>query len=169
VTALERRYLMNRTRTTAITLAAALGVGLGGYGIAAAQDSDPSPQPDPSTEIDAPEGVDDEAIDPARVIEVVVTAEDARAVAVDAAGGGTASDAVLGDENGTLVFEVDVVDAAGSSVEVNVDAITGDPTVETDDEAIENEDEDEAEADDDDVQHENEHDGADDPDEGHEG
>lgn len=161
---------MNRTRTAAIMVAAALGVVLGGYGIVAAQSSDTTPETEPSTGIQAPEGsedTEDDAVDPARAAEATITATDAKAAAIDAAGGGTASDAVLEDGDGSLVFEVDVVDAAGSSVEVKVDAITGKATVEADEAEDDDDDADSDEADDDDAQHENEHEGDDDPDEDH--
>ena len=137
---------MIKPRTAAIGVAAALGVGLGSYGIASATQRGGTPADD-STEVDEP-------IDASRAADATVAETDAQASALDLTGGGTVNGVELGDENGTLIYELDITDPAGSRVEVKVDASTGEATLEADDEA-----DDEADG----IEHEHEHEGGDDP------
>lgn len=100
-----------------------------------------------------------------------ITADEAAAAASGAVPG-TVGEVELENENGSVVYSVEITDDTGAEVDVKVDA--GDATIldqQADDEAEEGDEIEEVEgADeaDDDVQHNNEHEGENDPDEGHE-
>jgi len=76
--------------------------------------------------------------------QATTTQQDAEQAALDAVPGGTVSGSELGNENGSLIWEVEVTKADGSQVEVKVDAGNGKVL------AQEAEDEDEAGDDDED-------------------
>lgn len=93
-----------------------------------------------------------------------ITAEHASSAASDAVPGDVTK-VELDNENGSVVYSVEITDTAGAEVDVKVDA--GNGTIL--DQQADNDEADEAdEADDDAVQHENEHEGENDADEGHE-
>lgn len=75
---------------------------------------------------------------------------EADAIAAATADGGSADAAELGNENGTVVYEVEVTGADGTASEVKVDAGNGDVLATEDEEADddENEDDDEGEVED---------------------
>ncbi len=148
---------MDTTRKTLITLAAALGVLGGGFGIASAtsqtsptenspgvveNDGNEPAKTDETDETDEKEETDDDVVDPARAAEAVLTAEDAEAAAIEAAGGGTTEPAELEDEDGELVYEVEITADDGTESEVTVNAIDGTTTVEIEDDDEEDDDED---------------------------
>ena len=54
-----------------------------------------------------------------------VSEQDAKAAALAAVGGGTVTDSELGNENGSLIWEIEVTKTDGSQVEVKVDAGNG--------------------------------------------
>lgn len=67
-------------------------------------------------------------VDEAKSLEGLATISpaDAEAAAVATVPGGTVRSVDLGNENGSVVYEVDISDANGQSVEVKVDAGNGD-------------------------------------------
>jgi len=94
-----------------------------------------------------------------------ISADDAEAAAASITG--TVTEVELDNENGAVVYSVDKLQDDGTSIDVKVDAGTGEVLAQD----LGDDDESEAgEADDNNIQHENEFDGAegDDPDEGHE-
>ena len=150
--------------------AVALGLVLGSVGIAAAAtgpSSEPGAPADDTTEvqepaytgsIDAP--AEDESLTEAEEAAQLegltgITADDAAAAAA-AAVGGDVTQVELDDENGTVVYSVEITDAAGADVDVKVDAGNG---AILDQQGDGGEAEDADEADDDDVQNENEQEG----------
>ena len=159
------------------TMGAALGLALGSFGIAAAATGDTLPA-------DAPAEDTIELQDPSYTGSVLAPAEDESLTEAEEAASleglatisaGAAEDAAtaavpgavgkveLDNENGSVVYSVEITDSAGTEVDVKVDAGNGavlDQQADDGDEADE--------ADDDNVQHENEHEGENDPDEGHE-
>ena len=153
--------MTTRSRQLTITLALAGGVALGGYGIASAADGQPATpaDTDETVEVDDLEEEDVDEVDPGRAAEAQLSEADAVAVATGVAPG-TVGDVELEDDDGALVYEIEITDTAGTETEVTIDAVSGDVIAnETDDDH-----------DDDDVEHENEHEGEDedDPDEDHE-
>lgn len=91
-----------------------------------------------------------------------VTADEAAAAASDVVPGEVV-EVELDDENGSVVYSVEIVDSSGAEVDVKVDAGTGevlDQQIDDDDES--------SDSDVDGIQHENEHEGDNDPDENHE-
>lgn len=159
---------MKTTRTLAISIATLAGVGVGSFGIVAATndeappaqtDTDPNeeeqdPQLDGTIQIDDVED-ESEADEDARLQDLATVSEsDAAAIAVTEYPGDI-SETELGNENGSVVWEFEIVGADGSTVEVKIDA--GNATVLD----IETDDDDENENDDDDVENESEHDGDD--------
>lgn len=165
---------MNKFRTAAVTAAAVVGVAAGGYGIAAATGSQTAPieaeaddvqepQLDGSIQVDEVEG-ESEADESARLAESATIDEATAAAAALATHPGEITETELGNENGSVVWEFDITQEDGTTVDVKVDAGNGSVlAADTDDDEEESD-----EADDDDVQHENEHDGDNDPDEDHE-
>jgi uncharacterized membrane protein YkoI len=167
---------MKTNRTLAISIATLVGVGAGSYGIVAATEADDAPpaQTETDTDTDDVEEQDpqldgsikfdeiedeSEADEDARLQELpdVISEADAAAAAV-AKYPGDISESELGNENGSVVWEFEIVGADGSTVEVKVDA--GNATVldiETDDDDNASDDDDDA----DDVENESEHDGDD--------
>ncbi|MEJ7800358.1 MAG: PepSY domain-containing protein [Ilumatobacter sp.] len=162
---------MRTTRTLAISIATLVGVGAGSYGIVAATDADAPPaQTDTDTDTDTDDveeqdpqlggsiQIDDvedesEADEDARLQELATVSEaDAKVVAL-AEFPGDISETELGNENGSVVWEFEIVGADGSTVEVKIDAANATVLdIETDDDD---------ENDDDDVENESEHDGDD--------
>lgn len=74
---------------------------------------------------------DDESLseaDEAKALEGLATISPsaAEAAATSAVPGGTAESVELGNENGSVVYEVEVTDASGQEIEVKVDAGNGD-------------------------------------------
>lgn len=140
-----------RPRKRLYTIAAAIGLGLGTMGIAAAA-STPSPAPaqqqtqtttDQTTEsseadnlqepslngsIQAPESESASESDEATALQglATISSSDAEKEALAAVPGGTVNSVELGNENGSVVYQVDMTDANGQAVEVKVDAGTGD-------------------------------------------
>lgn len=156
---------MNRTRNLAISIAAVIGVGAGSYGIVAAGGDEPpateqadtdteevdeqDPQLDGSIQIDDNED-ESEADEDARLQELATVSEAAAAAAAVAEYPGDIIETELGNENGSVVWEFEIVGPDGTSVEVKIDAGTATVLdVDTDDDA------------DDDDNVESEHDGDD--------
>jgi hypothetical protein len=176
----------SRFKKRLYTATVVVGLALGSVGIAAAASggsapADPAPEatdvqePSYTGSVKAP--AEDETLseaDEAAQLEGLASiAADEAAAAASGAVSGTVEKVELDNENGSVVYSVEITDDTGTEVDVKVDA--GDGTIldqQADDEADEAELAEEAEgadeADDDDVQHENEHEGEDDPDEGHE-
>ncbi len=170
------------------TGAVAIGLALGTMGVASAASSQPAPPAPTDTTVEADTTVDADVQEPsyngsvqapvedetlseaeeATQLEglATITPEEA-ANAANAAVAGEVTGIELDDENGSVVYSVGILDITGAQIEVVVDA--GDGTVLDQQADDESEDESAIEADDDDVQHENEHEGANDPDEGNEG
>ncbi len=71
---------------------------------------------------DGADGTEDEAGEAAKLAPLATTTADEAAAAAIAAVPGTAGTPQLGDENGNVVYEVEVTKADGSKVEVKVDA-----------------------------------------------
>ena len=122
---------ISRTRTAIATGAAALGVVLGAAGItAAATNSDST-----STSSDAPNADDaaDGQQDPSYTSSITaaedakldglatITADQATAAAVSATGG-TAGEVELENENGNVVYDVEITAPDGAQLDVKVDA-----------------------------------------------
>ncbi len=164
---------MNRTRNLAISIAAVVGVGAGSYGIVAATNDEAPTTPaqtDTDTETDDVEEqdpqldgsiqIDDiedesEADEDARLQEIATVTEADAAKAAVAEFPGDIVETELGNENGSVVWEFEIVGTDGTTVEVKIDA--GNATVldvETDDD----------DDDDDDVENEHDGDDASDPD-----
>ena len=160
------------------TMGAAMGLALGSFGVAAAATGDTLPADAPAEDtielqepsytgsIQAP--AEDESLTEAeeaaslKGLDGIISADVAQAAALKAVPG-TAGKVELDNENGSVVYSVEIADSAGAEVDVKVDAGNGavlDQQANDGDEA--------AEADDDNVQHENEHEGENDADEGHE-
>ena len=159
------------------TMGAAMGLALGSFGVAAAATGDTLPADAPAEDtielqepsytgsVTAP--AEDESLTETEEAESLkglarITADEAQAAALKAVPG-TAGKVELDNENGSVVYSVEIADSAGAEVDVKVDAGNGavlDQQADDGDEADE--------ADDDNVQHENEHEGENDPDEGHE-
>lgn len=128
---------MNKFRTTAMTAAAVVGVAAGGYGIAAATtgETDPAPasteaddvqdpQLDGSIKVDEIDG-ESEADETSRLADQATVSEAEAADAATKAHPGEINDSELGNENGSLVWEFDVTQADGSTLEMKVDAGNG--------------------------------------------
>jgi uncharacterized membrane protein YkoI len=129
-------------KKTAITTAVTLGTLAGSFTLASAltpadtappasaaeqttpDDATGVPDPDLGGSIIAPEvdGVTEAAEAAGLEGLTTVTAEEATGAALAAQPGATLVDVSLGNENGTVVYEVTVMDAAGTTVEVKVDA-----------------------------------------------
>ena len=159
----------SRFKKRLYTSAVALGLVLGSVGIAAAA-TGPSREPgapaEEATEVEEPAYIgsveapaEDESLTEAEEAAQLeglagITADEAAAAAA-AAVGGDVTQVELDNENGTVVYSVEIADAAGVDVDVKVDA--GDGAIldqQADDDAGEDD-----EADDDDVQNENEQEG----------
>ncbi|MDE0805896.1 MAG: DUF2613 family protein [Acidimicrobiales bacterium] len=148
---------MSRTRRIVAGGAAVVGITIGAAAIAGAvtsQDTTPTteaesddvqdPQLDGS--IQAPETEGQSEADEAAGLEglATISPEDAQAAAI-AAVPGTAGDAELENENGSVVYEVPITAEDGTATEVKVDAGNGDVLAsETDDEGEEADEGDEA-------------------------
>ena len=158
----------SRFKKRLYTSAVALGLVLGSVGIAAAATgpSEPGAPAEDATEVEEPvytgsveAPAEDESLTEAEEAAQLeglagITADEAAAAAA-AAVGGDVTEVELDNENGTVVYSVEITDAAGVDVDVKVDA--GDGAI-LDQQADDDEGED-AEADDDDVQNENEQEG----------
>ena len=166
----------SRFKKRLYTTAVALGLALGSVGVAAATSGDtPAPAPAEDVElqepaytgsVQAPAG--DENVteaEEAGQLEglATITAEEATAAAAKSVPGDVA-EVELDNENGSVVYSVEITDADGRDIDVKVDAGNGNIL---DQQADDDGDETDA-LDDDDVQHENEHEGENDPDDGHE-
>ena len=160
------------------TGAVAIGLALGTMGIASAATTQPAPNEtavevdvqDPSYDGSIQAPVEDETLtetEEATLLEglATISADEASAAATAAVPGEIAK-VELDDENGSVVYSVEIVDGTGAQIDVKVDA--GDGTVLDQQADDDSEDESATEADDDDVQHENEHEGDNDADAGHE-
>lgn len=162
------------------TGAVAIGLALGTMGVASAATQPAAPAAedsavdvevqDPSYQgsIVAPDDADTltEAEEASQLESLATVAADDAAAAANAAVPGVVGTIELDNENGTVVYSVAIVDASGSEVDVKVDA--GDGTVLDQQTGEEIGDDEATGVDDDGVQHESEHDGDNDPDEGHE-
>ncbi len=163
------------------TGAVAIGLALGTMGIASAATTQPAPPApdetavevdvqDPSYDGSIQAPVEDETLtetEEATLLEGLATiSADEASEAATAAVPGEVAKVELDDENGSVVYSVEIVDSTGAQIDVKVDA--GDGTVLDQQADDESEDESATEADDDDVQHENEHEGDNDVDAGHE-
>ena len=163
------------------TGAVAIGLALGTMGIASAATTQPAPPaPDETTvEVDVQDPtyngsiqapVEDETLseaEEATLLEGLATiSADEASAAATAAVPGEVANVELDDENGSVVYSVEIVDGTGAQIDVKVDA--GDGTVLDQQADDESEDESATEAHDDDVQHGNEHEGDNDADAGHE-
>jgi len=174
----------SRFKKRLYTSVVALGLAVGSVGIAVAASggsSAPATPAEDSTEIHEPAytgsvqaPAEDETLTDAEETSQLeglarITADEAASKA-SAAVPGDVAQVELDNENGTVVYSVEITDDTGGEIEVTVDA--GDGTIldqQADDGEAEDDEADEAdEADDDDTQHENEHEGQNDPDEGHE-
>lgn len=149
---------MSRTRSIIAGGAAAVGITLGAAAIASAgtattgdepaAETDDSQEPDLNGSVQAPEGDEDTSeADEAKTLEslATITVDDAIAAATDSVPG-TADTAELENENGSVVYEVEVTADDGSDTEVKVDAGNGavlDTEAEDEDEGESGEDEDE--------------------------
>lgn len=167
---------MTRTRSIIAGGAAAVGITLGAAAIASADtaptdqepvaETDETQEPELHGSVQAPEDDDSASeADEAETLEsrAKITADEAITAATDAVRG-TADVAELENENGSVVYEVDVTAEDGSKTEVKVDAGNGKVLgAESDDEA-ENE-ADEAEEDADDEESESDEDEAEEADE----
>lgn len=121
--------------------AAAIGLTLGAAALAGAatQPSQTAPNP-PAAEADGDQdpmlngsiqAPDDESLseaDEAKSLEglATISGADAETAATAAVPGSTVNSVELGNENGSVVYEVDMTDANGQPVEVKVDAGNGD-------------------------------------------
>ncbi|MEY2566951.1 MAG: hypothetical protein QOE35_1480 [Actinomycetota bacterium] len=127
----------SRTRSVIVTAAAALGVVAGAAGIAAAGTSHSAPatataesdakDPSYTSSVTAPEakdGTSEQDETAALQSKATVTADQAKAAAL-AAVPGTAATPQLENENGNVVWGVEVTDAAGKVTDVKVDAGNG--------------------------------------------
>lgn len=153
----------SRTRRMLFSGAAALGVAAGAAGIAGAATSGntqsqapaeaEADEQDPSykSSVTAPEGEGQSEADESKALEslATITADQARDAAL-AAMPGTAGQVELENENGNVVWSVEVTGADGTVTEVKVDAGNGDVL------AQENESDEAGEADEDGESEENE-------------
>ncbi|MBL8778283.1 MAG: PepSY domain-containing protein [Acidimicrobiales bacterium] len=133
--------IKDRSTRIAAGGAAALGLTLGVAGLAGAATSpDQTASPAPAVEedqtqdpilngsIQSPEDESLSEADEAKALEGLATiaASDAEHAALAANPGATVNSSELGNENGSVVYEVDLTDASGADVEVKVDAGNGD-------------------------------------------
>jgi len=90
--------------------------------------SDEVQDPTLSGSIQAPESTSGSEADEATALEALATisSSDAESAALAAVPGGTVNSVEPGNENGSVVYQVDMTDAAGQAVEVKVDAGSGD-------------------------------------------
>ena len=130
---------INRSRTViagvALTALVAGGTGIiaasagaapaGGATGAAGQEQDGSQEPSYTGSIQAPEGSGGEEAENAALSGLAVITPEEAATAAGSAVAGTVGTAALENENGFVVYQVDVTAADGSVVEVKVDAGTG--------------------------------------------
>jgi len=153
----------SKAKKVLFTALAALGVTVGAAGLANAATSQPAPtapavaqqagpdtvetdeSPNYTSSVTVPQTpdsgaeTDDEAADAAKLAPLATVTPEAASAAATAAVPGTAGAATLGDENGNVVYEVEVTTADGSKVEVKVDAGNGNVLAqETDDAGEEN-------------------------------
>ena len=161
------------------TGAVAIGLALGTMGLATAATTQTTPAVDNSAveadvqdpsydgSIAAP-AEDDTLTDAEETAQLealaTVTADEA-AAAASAAVPGEVVEVELDDENGSVVYSVEIVDSSGAEIDVKVDAGTGevlDQQIDDDDASSD------GDVDGDDIQHENEHEGDNDPEEDHE-
>jgi len=128
-------------RKTITTSALALGVLAGSAGIASAvssQGSTAQPAPTSTAEdetqdptlngsVQSPEVEGRSEDDESAALESLasITADDARQAALTANPGATVNDVQLGNENGSVVYEVGMIDSTGFAIEVKVDAGDG--------------------------------------------
>lgn len=125
---------MSRTAIAGVALIAMVA---GGAGIIAAsagatpapgragQEQDGSQEPSYTGSIQAPEGSGGEEAENAALSGLAVITPEEAATAAGSAVAGTVGTAALENENGFVVYQVDVTAADGSVVEVKVDAGTG--------------------------------------------
>ena len=130
------------TRKAITTSALALGVLAGSAGIASAvssQGSTASPAPSTSTvedetqdpilngSVQSPEIEGQSEADESAALASLasITADDAGQAALAANSGATVNGVQLENENGSVVYEVDMTDASGAAIEVKVDAGDG--------------------------------------------
>jgi uncharacterized membrane protein YkoI len=129
-------------KKTAITTAMAVGTVAGSFTLASALtptdttppaaaaehtapgDSDDVAEPDLGGSIQSPEAEGVSEVDEATSLEGIatITADEATAAALAANPGATLVDVSLGNENGTVIYEVGLTDATGATIEVKVDA-----------------------------------------------
>ncbi len=131
-----------KDRTKRIILGGAAAVGLT-LGVAALSGAATTPAPPPSApaqhqaaeqdqtqdpnlngSIQSPEDESASEADETKALEGLakISAADAEKAAVAAVPGGTVNSTELGNENGSVVYEVDMTDANGTALEVKVDA-----------------------------------------------
>ena len=171
---------MSRTRLIIAGGAAAVGITLGAAAIASAgttqtndepaAENDDAQEPDLNGSVQAPEGDEGTSeADESKALEslATITADEAIAAATDAVPG-TADAAELENENGSVVYEVEVTGDDGSTSEVKVDAGNG-AVLDTEAEDDEAEDDESGEEADDDENEGDEADEADETDEADEG
>lgn len=91
-------------------------------------ESDGVQDPTLSGSIQAPENNSMSEADEAKTLEgqATISSSDAESAALAAVPGGTVNSVELGNENGSVVYQVDMTDAGGQAVEVKVDAGSGD-------------------------------------------
>ncbi len=121
-------------RKTITTSALALGVLAGSAGIASAVSSTAQPAPAPTEDqtqdpilngsVQSPEVEGQSEADESVALRSLasITADDAGQAALAANPGATINAVQLENENGSVVYEVDMTDASGSAIEVKVDA-----------------------------------------------
>ncbi|MCB0964523.1 MAG: PepSY domain-containing protein [Acidimicrobiales bacterium] len=117
--------IRDRSKQLAYGGAAAVGITLGAAALAGAATSPDAPQEPPAASAD--EATNEAAEAATLQSQAAITAEEAQAAAEAANPDGTVDGVQLGDEDGTVVYEVAMTQPDGSAVEVKVDA--GDATV----------------------------------------
>jgi len=151
---------MSRTTKAVLGAAAAIGVAVGAGGIASAVstggESDSSQEPAYTSSITVDDTAESSEADEADALAGLakITADEARAAAL-AAVPGTAEEVELENENGNVVYGVEITDSSGATYDVKVDAGNGTILAQEADDAEEGDEEDdaneEAEGDDDDA------------------
>lgn len=156
--------IKDRSKRIAAGGAAALGLTLGVAALAGAATSpdqtppassapaveeDQTQEPTLNGSIQRPEDESLTEDDETKALEglATISASDAEQAALTANPGAKVNGSELGNENGSVVYEVDLTDANGANVEVKVDAGNGDVLAqENDDEGEDGEEADESEA-----------------------
>ena len=122
---------MSRTTKAVLGTAVAIGVAVGAGGIASAVsssggDADRSQEPAYTSSITVDDTAESSEADEANALAGLakITADEARAAAL-AAVPGTAEEVELENENGNVVYGVEITDASGAEFDVKVDAGNG--------------------------------------------